>query len=215
MTADSDIITEAKNQLRLNGTSMDAIALQRLNRLHKSYCAKNDWPQLMVRNATVTTVAGTGEYNLPADFLRMAGERIDYNVTAVTGGYAYNGWPITIVPPEQSWDFASQQAVGTIADPYFAKVTGGGAGGVFKLALLPGFTSGGKLVLFSYYRVATTLTGSGTSIDVDPLADTLIAALAKALVRYDGTRSALEEAAYFAEQERAAYREALRTLYSY
>lgn len=211
MTVDSDIITEAKSQLRLNGTSMDAVAVQRLNRLHASYCQKNNWREMIVRNATITTVAGTSAYNLPDDFHHMAGTTVDYDVTAITGGYRFNGWPINLTSGGMDRLLSAQQSVGVVADPLFASVTG--ADGAAKLLLLPGFTNGAKTILYSYYRTATTLTGAGTAIDVEALADTLIAALSKALVRFDGTRSALDEAAYFAEEERAKYREALSTLY--
>ncbi len=214
MTTDVDIINEAKSQLRLNGTQMDAVALQKLNRLHQSYCNKHNWPQLLVRNATISTVAGTSAYNLPSNFHHMAGKTVDYDVTAVTGGYRYNGWPINITYGGQDQLLAAQQGVGVVADPFFAFVTGGSTG-TFQLTLLPGFSNGSKTVLYSYYRVAATLAGTGTEIEVEPLAETLIAALSKALVRFDGTRSALDEAAYFAEEERAAYKAALRTLYGY
>jgi hypothetical protein len=216
MTTDADIITEAKSQLRLNGTQMDAIALQRLQRLYNAYCNKENWPQLLVRNATISTVAGTGAYNLPSNFGHMAGLTVDYDVTAVTGGYRFNGWPITLLSSGHPMNdtLASIQELGVVADPLYASVIGGAAG-TYQLLLTPGFTNGSKTVLYSYYRLPATLAGTGTNIEIQPLVDTLIAALSKALVRYDGTRTALDEAAYFAQEEKAAYREALRTLYSY
>lgn len=80
---------------RRTGVAMDAAALTEwVNEASKAIAAEHDWPWLQ-RSTTFPTVAGTGTYTPPADWLRTISLRIadDAQMSWQPAGALDDAWP--------------------------------------------------------------------------------------------------------------------------
>lgn len=210
---DATIITQAKALARQTATdtTLDATYLAWLNRIQRLYARKENWPQLRVLNATLTTVASTAAYDLPATFDRLMGDFVYYNPTAITGGYQDG----TAIPVLKSGDprldsVMSAWKMGGTGAPSVAVVSSKAATpGTLQMVFYPFPQTAAYTIVYNYYRTPTALLNAPTSIDVDALGETFIAALTAQMEAY---ANQLDRAAYFRQTERDEYKSVLRAL---
>lgn len=112
-------------------------------------------------------VAGTQNYNLPANFDRMIDESVQYAPSGST--YGKTILPIVSGPDAEIWEAAAADA--TYA-PQVCRIVGADAATptLLQLRLLPDFTETGGTVSFSYWKKPATLT-TGVTLEVPQLAD--------------------------------------------
>lgn len=208
MTA-TEIITQAKLLTRQNTTDADTLWLSRLNTIQRNYSRREDWPQLRVMNATLTTVANQTGYDLPSNFERLLGDFVTYGPDVVTGGYQSGSLVRVLQTGDPQidkmaniWGFTGGglPAIGIIGSKT-------GVSNTLQLNFYPFPQLAATSIVFSYYRKPTTLL-VGTSVDVEGLSDTYIAALAREIEFYSNQ---MERAKYFSEMEHAEYNMYLRT----
>lgn len=209
---DADVITQAEGVARQNDISSDLPLW--LNRIYRGYCRKPgvNWPQLRILNATLTTVANTQSYALPAAFERPCGSSVLYDVTAVTGGHQ-NGRSLPILmtgDPESDARIQGYNNGGVSSEPGAVAISGAGGTGL-QFVFYPAFTRGGKTVLYNYYAAPATLDGSGVTFEIQCLDEVLVNALSKEICIYSNDT---RRASYFAAQERIAWKGAQATLRS-
>lgn len=205
MTA-QQIVDAAKLYARQqSGGVPDATWLAFLNLIQPAYLRMDNWPEMLTQGATLSIVANTSSYALPAAFSRPAGDYCWYGVSAVTGGYQ-NGTPIPIIRSGAGFGDANIQAFSMIAPTsgYPAAVAFLGSTAQFYPATL----TGSLTMLYNYFREPDALT-LGATTPVATLDQTFIMALAKEICRY---MEQWDLYGSFEKDERRQYHMAVRTL---
>lgn len=206
----SDLINDVKVSTRQNSTELDAFLLAAAGRLYRDYLRNENWPQQRVTGVTLSVVSGTSAYDLPADFDRFAGDRVNYNfagmpnwsailIPIVLRGTTQGDRTITVWEGVSTLQYASQY-------PAIAAVSPGGAN-TYQLVLYPPPGTSGDTVTLDYYSVPASVTLS--TVLIQPLYETLVAALSREKARFLNDTQNLE---IFAQQEKASYRNARMTL---
>lgn len=207
MTA-AEIIADAQSLVRNTLGQTPAQLLAWLNRIQRGYARKDDWPELKMPTATVSTTANQAYVNLPAGFLRFAGKMVLYNPTAITGGYQ-DGTSLPVLTsgdPRLDNLVAAWRPTGAGA-PLAVSVSG--ADGAKKLYLYPMPDTGSVTLVYDYYRAAATLSATSGSPELQELCDTFVMAMA---VQFCVECNDKERLPYFMAQEKSEYRAALRNL---
>lgn len=207
---DVTVIEEAKGLTRqgLNGGISTSQFATWLNRLNRQYCAKMNWPDLIVRNAVLTTVANQATYPLALNFGRFAGKTVTYDPTAISGGYQ-DGYqiPIMLGTSDRENDILAgwrQTGAGTpaaVALESFATAR-----------VFPAPDTTGKTIVYDYVAAPATFTGLGIELDVPSLQGVLTLEMAAEICRWLGgneNRLARQE---FLQAARREYNTALGTL---
>jgi hypothetical protein len=199
MTA-AQIIADAQSLTRNNLGPSPAETIVWLNRIQRGYSKKDDYPELKVFGATVTTTANQGYANLAAAFQRFIGKTVLYDPTAITGGYQ-NGTPIPVLSsgagPLDSL-IAAWRPLGA-GTP--VAVTVAGADGAKKLYLHPMPDATGTTIVYDYMRDPTALAATSESPELQILADVFVNALAVQFCVYAND----ERLPYFRAEERREY----------
>lgn len=207
---DTEILSEAQSLTRQNTGIATATLASFLNRHQKRLCRVANWPELIVRSATLTTTASTASYALGTGFDRFAGNTVLYNPSAITGGYT-GGFPIPIIESTGDPDndvILVWRALGT-GSP--AVITLGFATSL-KAFIYPIPDTSGQVVLYDYVKAPAALTGLGVVPDVQALCEVLTMELAADILRFLGGRENLELRTSYLQDARRELNAALATL---
>lgn len=209
----ADIISDAQSMVRQSDGITTATYLQWLNRINRTYCRSQSWPQMRVLNSTITTVANQAAYDLPANYNRMSGDFVYWDPGVIIGGYE-NGIPIPFIPqgtPQLDSRISGFTDLGNggYMQPLVAYVANG-EDGALQLVLAPYPSFSGTLILFSYYADPVEFEDTTDEIPIPQLYDTYVNALAKQIAIYldDG-----DVAALYAAEERKCKNAVLANLF--
>ncbi len=188
----AEIISQAQALTRESLSIPTSTYLAWMNRINRKYCRSDNWPELRVLNATLTTVASQAGYDLPATFSRIMGEFVSWNATAITGGFQYG----TQIPFLNQGNVENDRRIGQWTQ------TGGGFGALNpqvcyiepksgtpttkQLVFAPFPATAGITIVYNYYRQPADFAATSESITVPTLEDTFVMALCKQLMMYLG-----------------------------
>gem|GEM_PF-3747196 len=182
-----DVITDVLLSDRDNTGEKNAYLLAEAQRVWPALTRSDNWPQTRVPGLVVTIASGAQNYDLPADFDRIAGERVNYNPLSSSNFNAYS-LPIVHRGSERDdtrisiWESVLPPSV----YPYPSAVcVTGGAVNTYALQLLPLAGNTGDTITLDYYAVLqrTEIT-TGTALPVEQLYQTLFDLLSAAYYRY-------------------------------
>lgn len=187
MSTFGDVIADVKTSCRETTTEKDAFLLLEAQRLWPELTRSDSWPQTRVPGLVVTITSGAQNYDLPADFDRIAGERVNY--ASLTGtNFNAQSLPILHRGTERDdtrisvWESVIPSTL--YAYPQAVCVTGG-AVNAYALELLPLAGNTGDTITFDYYsvlqRAEITLV---TALPIEPLYQTLFDLLSASYYRF-------------------------------
>lgn len=163
------ILDFVKRQRRIPAadTQYDQFITDDINSCYQQYCRRLQQPPghpAIRATSTITTIAGTQDYALPANFDRLIDESVQYYNAALDD-------PSKVVleivngPDAELWETLYE----TI-DPIACRVIAGATGNERKLRLMPAFTQGSYTVSFAYWKRPATLT-TGSVLEIPELED--------------------------------------------
>lgn len=209
-----DLITDVKQSTRQNSTELDAFLLSAAGRIYRRYLRNDNWPQQRVTGTSLSIVTGTQSYDLPADFDRFAGDRVNYQSSLDTS-WSSATLPIVLRGTVSGdrlisvWEGISPVLNAYSFCPSVVAVSPGGSNS-YQLTLYPAAAgSTGDTVTFDYYSVPSSV--ASDTVVIQPLYETLVASLSKEKSRFLNDEQNLS---VFAVQEAAEYRTARMTLNS-
>lgn len=189
MSTFANLITEVDQAVRESTTEKDAFLLSSAIRTYQRLLRQDDWPQTRVPGFTITLVSGTQAYDLPADFDRYAGERVNY---FIFNSAQYNAITLPILRKGSSMgDTRASLWEGVVnPTPYsYPQIIGTQAGGAntYQLVLYPLAGNSGDTIIFDYYSVPQRSAITGATVIVpDQLYETLFNYTAADYSRYIG-----------------------------
>lgn len=161
-----------------NMTDLDDMIDGLINTEYRRYASRKPWRQLLVENASFSTVAGTEFYALPANFNRMVETSVLYDVTEL-----WNGTPLRFVTPDTAGLYKGLQSQ-TILRPLVFCISHASTGPNKRIQLLPVFTENDKTVQYDYWKKPSVLTADGDTPEVEELTDSIIYGALAQLARY-------------------------------
>lgn len=209
-----DLITDVKQSTRQNSTELDAFLLSAAGRIYRRYLRNDNWPQQRVTGTTLSIVAGTQSYDLPADFDRFSGDRVNYTYLS---GVPWNSILLPIVLRGTTngdrlisvWEGINYLNTSPSCSPSIVAVSPGGAN-TYQLTTYPsGAGATGDTLSLDYYSVPSSV--ASDTVVIQPLYETLVASLSKEKSRFLNDEQNLS---IFAQREREEYRTARMTLSS-
>lgn len=207
---DAEILSEAQSLTRQNTGITTATLASFLNRHQKRLCRVANWPELIVRSATLTTTANTASYALGTGFDRFAGKTVLYNPTAITGGYQ-GGTPVPVIlsTSDRENEIISGWRATGVGTPAVITL---GFSTTLKAFIYPIPDTGSQVILYDYVKAPAALTGLGVTPDVQALCEVLTMELAADILRFLGGRENLELRTSYLQDARRELNAALATL---
>lgn len=187
MSTFADLIADVDQAVRENTTEKNAFLLSEATRVYQRLLRQDDWPQTRVPGFTVTLVSGTQAYDLPADFDRYAGERVNY---FIFNSAQYNAITLPILRKGSSMGDTRASLWEGIVNPTpysYPQIIGTQSGGAntYQLVLYPLAGNSGDTIIFDYYSVPQrNEVTTATVIAVDQLYETLFNFTAAGYSRY-------------------------------
>lgn len=209
----ADLIADVKQAVRETTTEKDAFLLSSAARKYRMLLQSDDWPQQRSVQQLASIVSGTQAYDLPADFDRFAGDRVNY--TPVSGAY-FNACSIPIIRKGSArgdtvasvWEGITP----TISPCLWPRVVGIQAGGAngYQLVIYPIAGNTGDTIAYDYYSVpARSEITTATVISVGQLYETLFNMVAADYSRFIDDANGFQ---VFSAEAKAAHRLARQTL---
>lgn len=214
MSTFGTVIADVKTACRETTTEKDAYLLAAAGRIWTTLLQSDDWPQSRTTGQVVSVVSGTQAYDLPADFDRYAGDRVNYSPLS---GIAFNAYSLPILYRNSTrgdtrislWESIVSTTPALYTMPQAVGIQAGGAN-TFQMILYPLAGSTGDTITFDYYSIPqrSEIT-TGATVVPDDLYETLFAALSADYYRFTGN---LEQMQIMTQQAAQAHRSARMTL---
>lgn len=215
MSTFAQLIADVDQSVRETTTEKDAFLLSAASRIWQRLLRQDNWPQTRVPGFSVTLVSGTQAYDLPADFDRYAGERVNYlPVSPAT-------WPAITLPILRKGSAmgdtqASLWEAAANVNPYSCpQIVGTQAGGAntYQLVLYPLAVNSGDTITFDYYSVPQrSAITTATNIVPDQLYETLFNYTAAEYARFINDQLSFGVFSQTAKDEHKIARQTLASL---
>lgn len=188
MSTFADLISDVKQACRETTTEKDAYLLNAAARVYRQLLRDDDWPQSRFTGQVITVVSGTQAYDLPVDFDRFAGDRVNYG-SASNAGFNALSVPVLQKGSQRSDTLVSVwESVTTSSGYTYPRAVGIQAGGTntYQMILYPLAGLTGDTITFDYYSVPQrSEVTTSTTITVDQLYETLVEAVAAQYWMYE------------------------------
>lgn len=188
MSTFADLISDVKQACRETTTEKDAFLLNAAAREYRNLLRADSWPQARVTGQSISIVSGTQNYDLPTDFDRFSGDRVNY-FQGLSPAWNAISLPI-LMRGSQMGDtrVSGWEAIATTQNIRYPEAVGIQSGGTntYQLVLYPLSGITGDTITFDYYAVPQRNEISmATTITVDQLYETLMELVAAQFWMYE------------------------------
>lgn len=215
MSTFGNLIADVDQSVRETTTEKNAFLLASAGRIYQRLLRMDNWPQARTPGQVITIVNGTQAYDLPPDFDRYAGDRVNYNPF---NGTTLNAYSLPIIQKGSHQDDTRAsiwEGVAGTNQVAYPRVVGVQAGGTntYQLIVYPLAGSSGDTITFDYYAVPQRSEITTASvISVDALYEALFNYVAADYARFINDQLSFQVFTQTAKDEHRIARQTLSRL---